>query len=93
MAASGEAAGAVPLLRDRLGEIEFVQANFILVLGNIIQERWAREWWDGLAKMDRQQFEDAARDLAGAEGRLAVLRKIVEDSGAADPVSGRDRLG
>jgi hypothetical protein len=28
-----------------------VQANFILVLGNMIEERWASEWWDGLAKM------------------------------------------
>jgi hypothetical protein len=30
-----------------------VQANFILVLGNMIEERWASEWWDGLAKMER----------------------------------------
>jgi hypothetical protein len=83
MAAVGEAAGAVPLLRERLGENEVVLANFILVLGNIIEERWASEWWDGFAKMERQDFEDAARDLVGPEGRLAILRKIVAEVGVS----------
>ncbi|EHR01240.1 hypothetical protein [Bradyrhizobium sp. WSM471] len=81
--AVGEAAGAVPVLRDRLSENEFVQANFILVLGNVIEERWAPDWWEGFAKMERMEFEQAARDLAGPEGRLAILRKIVAEAGAA----------
>ncbi|WP_375778882.1 hypothetical protein ACE103_07385 [Bradyrhizobium sp. ma5] len=76
-AAVGEAAGAVPVLRDRLRENDVVSTNFILVLGNIIEQRWAPEWWDGFAKMDRQEFETAARDLVGPQGRLAILRGLV----------------
>jgi hypothetical protein len=53
------------LLRDRLRENR-VQANFILVLGNLIEERWASEWWDGLAKTERGEFERTARDLVAA---------------------------
>ena len=45
VAAVGEAAGAVPVLRDRLRENEVVDANFILVLGNAIEERSASRWW------------------------------------------------
>ncbi|MCK1268927.1 hypothetical protein IVB44_08550 [Bradyrhizobium sp. 49] len=81
--AVGEAAGAVPVLRDRLSENEVVQAKSMLALGNMIEERWAADWWSGLARMERQEFEEAARDLAGPEGRLAILRKIVADAGAA----------
>jgi hypothetical protein len=64
-AALAEAAGAITVLRDRLRENEPVQANFILVLGNMIEERWASEWWEGLAKMERGEFEPTARDLVG----------------------------
>jgi hypothetical protein len=76
-AAVGEAAGAVPVLRDRLRENNVVNAHFILALGNIIEQRWAAEWWDSFAKMDRQEFEAAARDLVGLQGRLAILRGLV----------------
>lgn len=72
--ALAEAAGAVPVLRDRLQENEVVLANFILVLDNIIDKRWAPGWWDGFAKMERGEFERLARDL---EGRLSVLRTVV----------------
>lgn len=72
--AIAEAAGAVPVLRDRLQENEVVQANFILALDNIIDQRWAPEWWDGFAKMERGEFERVAGDL---EGRLLVLRTVV----------------
>lgn len=82
-AAIAEAAGAIPVLRNRLRENEVVQANFILVLGNSIEERWASEWWDDFAKMDRQEFEGVAKDLAAPEGRLAILRKIVAEVGAS----------
>lgn len=75
-AAIGEAAGAVPVLRDRLGENDVVAAQFVHALGNVIEQRWATEWWDGFAKTDRQEFEVPARDLVGPEGRRAVLRKI-----------------
>jgi hypothetical protein len=57
-----------------------VQANFILVLGNMVEGRWASEWWDGLAKMDRGEFERTAGDLVG---RLAILRTLVTEAGAS----------
>jgi len=76
-------AGAIPVLRDRLRENEVAQANFILVLGAMIEARYASEWWEGFAKMDRAEFEETARDLAGPGGRLAVLRRIVAGEGAA----------
>jgi len=81
-AAIGEAGGAIPVLRDRLGENDVVAAQFVLALGNVIEQRWAAEWWDGFAKMDRQEFEYAARDLVGPQGRLAILRGLVaQDEG------------
>jgi hypothetical protein len=52
-AANGESAGAIPVPRDRLRENEFVQANFILVLGNAIEQRWASEWWTTSPKWSR----------------------------------------
>ncbi|MCK1463455.1 hypothetical protein IVB34_35140 [Bradyrhizobium sp. 2] len=84
-AAIGEAAGAIPVLRDRLRENEVVQTNFILVLDARFEARYAAEWWEGFAKMDRGEFEEAARDLVGPDGRLAVLRRIVVGDGAAQP--------
>ena len=82
VAAVGEAAGVLALLRDRLREDEPVQANFILALGIMIEERWAAEWWDGFAKMERPEFEKIAHDLVGPQGRLAILRTIVAEAGA-----------
>lgn len=79
-AAVGEAAGAVPVVRDRLRENDVVDANFILVLGNAIEERWASRWWGDFARMDRPAFEEAARDLVG---RLAILRGLVAGEGAS----------
>jgi hypothetical protein len=78
--AIGEAAGAAPVLRDRLRKNEPVQANFILVLGNMIEQRWASEWWDGLANMERGEFERTASDLVG---RLAILRTLVTEAVAS----------
>jgi len=37
-------------------------------------------WWDGLAKMERGEFERTARDL---DGRLAILRTLVTEAGAS----------
>ncbi|MHC2576540.1 hypothetical protein ACVI1J_001750 [Bradyrhizobium diazoefficiens] len=73
-AAIGEAAGAIPVLRDRLCENEVVQANFILVLGNVIERRWASEWWDEFACMDRLECEARAAEL---KRMLAALREVV----------------
>jgi hypothetical protein len=52
-----------------------LQADFILVRGNMIEERWASE--DGLAKMERGEFQRTARDLVG---RLAILRALVTEA-------------
>ena len=57
-----------------------MQANFILVLGNMIEERRASELWDGLAKMERGEFERTGRDLVG---RPAILRTLVTEAGAS----------
>jgi len=73
-AAIGEAAGAIPVLRDRLCENEVVQANLILVLGNIIERRWASEWWDDFARMDRLDLDARAAEL---KRMLAALREVV----------------
>jgi hypothetical protein len=78
VAAIGEAAGAIPVLCDRLRQNEYVQANFILVLGNMIEQRWASEWWDSLAKTERDEFELTAGDLVG---RLTILRTLVTEVG------------
>jgi hypothetical protein len=82
-AAIGEAAGAIPLLRERMRDNEVVNAHFILALGNMFEARWATEWWDDFAKIDRAEFEKIARDLIGPQGRLAILRTTVAEAGAA----------
>ncbi len=81
-AALSEAAGAIPVLRERLRENDVVNAHFILALHNMIEERWASEWWEDFAKMDRGEFERTARDLVGPEGPFANLRKVVAEAGA-----------
>jgi len=82
LAAIAEAGGAVPVLRDRLRENDVVEANFILLLDLVFEERCAAEWWDGFAKLERPEFEKVAHDLVGPQGRLAMLRTIVADAGA-----------
>jgi hypothetical protein len=83
IAAVGEAAGAIPVLRDRLCENEVVGTHFILAPGNMIEARWASEWWEDFAKMERAEFERTAGDLIGPEGRLAILRKLTAEVGGS----------
>lgn len=66
-----------PLLRERLRENEVVNAQVILALGNMIERRWASEWWNDFAKVERGEFERIGRDLVGPKGRFAILRTIV----------------
>ena len=73
--AIAEAAGAVPLLRDRLTENEVVQTGFMLVLDVELFEPHAAAWWADFGRMDRAEFENEARLLVGPEGRLAALRR------------------
>lgn len=82
VAAIGEAAGAVPVLRCRLRENELAAAQAVLALGNAIEERWASEWWADFSRMDREEFERTAGDLVGAQGRLSILRKLVAEAGS-----------
>ena len=87
-AAIAEAAGAVPVLRDRLTENENVQAGFMLVLDVQLFGPHATAWWAGFGRMDRAEFEKGAALLTGPEGRLAALRKLVNQAGPveADPM-------
>jgi hypothetical protein len=76
--AASEAAGVLPLLRDRLRENEVVQAQYILVFSDYLYSPHAADWWTGFARMDRPAFGNEAEALLGL---LAVLRQVV----AADP--------
>jgi hypothetical protein len=73
VAAIGEAAGAIPVLRGRLRENDAANAQAILALGNMIEQRWASGWWEDFSKMKREEFERTAGDLIGPQGRLAIL--------------------
>lgn len=78
-AAVGEAVGAVPVLRDRLRENEVVEATFILVLGNAIEERWASRWWGDFARMVRP----VRRGRPGFGRAAGILRGLVAGEGAS----------
>jgi hypothetical protein len=73
--AVGEAAGVIPLLRDRLRENEVVQGQFMLVDVQLYEPHAARLWAE-FACMDRAAFEEQAADLVGPRGVLTVLRRI-----------------
>jgi hypothetical protein len=62
------------VLRDRLRENDVANTQCILALGNMIEQRWAFEWWDDFAKVERGEFERIGRDLVGPKGRFAILR-------------------
>jgi len=71
-----EAAGVVPLLRDRLREDDFMKANFMLLFE--IQVFGAETvWWKNLLSMDRAEFEKETAGLVGPEGILTLLRTVV----------------
>jgi hypothetical protein len=72
--AVGDAAGVVPLLRDRLNENEPAKAQAMLVLDKQIYDTDGPKWWADLAGMDRPEFEIQAADLLGW---LALLRQVV----------------
>jgi hypothetical protein len=76
-----EAAGPVPVLRDRLREYELVQTQFMLVLGNELFEPHASERWRDLARMPRADFEAEVEAFlkpgdAGDRGRGSRIRLI-----------------
>jgi hypothetical protein len=71
--AASEAAGVLPLLRDRLRENEEVQATFTLVFSDYLYGH-AADWWPVFARMDRPAFEKEAETIVGL---LAVLRQVL----------------
>src|ERR1700726_1887624 len=73
LGAVSEAAGVLPLLRDRLRENEVVQAQFILVFGEYLYGPHVTQWWTAFARMGRAAFEKEAEALVGL---LAVLRQV-----------------
>jgi hypothetical protein len=83
VAAVAEAAGALPLLRDRLRENEVAKAQFMLVFDEYLYEPYATQWWADFARMDRSSFEEQAARLVGPDKIFAVLRVIAADAGGA----------
>ena len=77
-----EAAGAVPLIRDRLRENEVAQAQFMLVFDAQMFDADAAKWWTDLAQMDRTEFEMRSADLVRPQGTLAALSHVVVAAGA-----------
>jgi hypothetical protein len=71
--AVSEAAGVLPLLRDRLRDNEVVQAQFILMFSEYLFGPHTADWWTGFARMDRPAFQKEAETLVGL---LPVLRQI-----------------
>jgi hypothetical protein len=79
-AAIGEAAGAIPLLRERVREDQVLDTHFILALNNRYEARWAADWWEDFARMDRAEFERNARELIEL---VSILRTMVTKAGSA----------
>lgn len=84
IAAVGEAAGAVPVLRDRLRENELVQAKFMLIFDNELYEPHATGRWHDLARMPRADFEAEVGSFLKPGGTFAALRSIVAGAQGID---------
>jgi hypothetical protein len=80
-AAVSEAAGAVPLLRDRSREDDETKAGFMLVFDEAIYGLAAANWWAALGRIERPEFEKQAALLVAPQGIFAVLRAIAADTG------------
>jgi hypothetical protein len=80
-AAVSEAAGAVPLLRDRSREDDEMTAGFMLVLDEAIYGPDAANWWTALGRLERPEFEKQAALLVAPQGIFAVLRAVAADTG------------
>jgi hypothetical protein len=93
--AISQAAGSVPLLRNRPCENEVAQAEFMMVFDAQLYEPHAARWWADFARMNRSAFEKQAANLIRPHGALAALRAVASTS-AADILAGfiaRGRLG
>jgi hypothetical protein len=81
IAAISDAAGAVPMLRERLRENEHVRTPFSLALDNQMNEPHATAWWRDFAKLERAEFEAEAAGLLRASDSLRKV--VVGDAGGA----------
>lgn len=77
IAATHEAAGAMPIINDRLREDDVLWLRFDLVLGVRMEARHWREWWDQFATMKRADFLSEASRFVGHDGMIAILRTIL----------------
>jgi hypothetical protein len=78
LAAIEEAACAVPVMHDRLGEDDVIWTNFVLVLGVRIERPYWRDWWTAFSAMEREEFRREASELVGPDGRLGVLKSVLK---------------
>ena len=76
-AATQEAAGAMPVISDRLREDDVLWTKFVLVLGTKIEARHWRGWWDQFARLKRTDFLSEAGIFVGTDSRIAILRTIL----------------
>jgi len=88
--AVSEAAGVLPLLRDRMRDNEAIQATFILVLSDYLYGH-AADWWPVFARMDRSAFEKEAETIVGLLAVLRLAAAAVPE--AAQQLSRPARLG
>lgn len=77
LAATQEAAGAMPVINDRLREDNVIWLKFDLVLGVRMEARHWRQWWDEFARMERADFLSEAGGFVGSDGMLAILRTVL----------------
>lgn len=77
-AAVTEAAGALPLVKERLLEPERAAqwAQVVLFASDKVE---GPAWWEALAKVDRETFLATAQTLVDpVDGFIPIMRKIVE---------------
>jgi uncharacterized protein (DUF2267 family) len=74
-AAIDAARGVVPLIRDRLKEDDHLNAVFMLVFHQQIEERSCRDWWEKFASCTPEEFPIAANKLLGEGGQLRALKR------------------
>jgi hypothetical protein len=77
-AAIEEAACAIPLMRQRLGENEVRWAQFVLVLDVKIETGWWQDWWREFAKMQRDDFVRTAGEMLEPNGALQALKSVLK---------------
>jgi hypothetical protein len=76
-AAVNEAAGAIPLMRDRLQEDGQKWTLFVLAFGTKIEEGYWQDWWQAFAKIDREKFLKEGNALIASNGPVQNLKNML----------------